>query len=142
MRVVPVLRAGAKFQPVYVADVAQAVVKALGDETAAGKTFELGGPDVLSMGAAGSLDRRRDRPGAVDRRDPDFVGGLIAMGGFLPGAPITRDQWQMLQKDNVVSGGAEGLGALGLSPTPMDAVAPGWLVQYRRHGRFGTRAAA
>jgi len=142
MRIVPVLRAGVKFQPVYVADVAQAVVKALGDDRAAGKTFELGGPDVLSMGdlirwIAGAIGRE---PSIVEI--PDFVGGLIAMGGFLPGAPITRDQWQMLQKDNVVSAGAEGLAAFGLSPTPMDAVAPGWLVQYRRHGRFGTHAAA
>jgi uncharacterized protein YbjT (DUF2867 family) len=141
MPVVPVLRAMAKFQPVYVADVAQAVVKALADENAQGRTFELGGPDVLSMGElirwiAGAIGRE---PSIVEI--PDFVGGLIAMGGFLPGAPITRDQWQMLQKDNVVSA-SEGLGALGLSPTPMDAVAPGWLVQYRRHGRFGTRAAA
>ncbi|MFA6116336.1 MAG: complex I NDUFA9 subunit family protein [Sphingomonas sp.] len=140
--VVPVLRAGVKLQPVYVADVAQAVVKALGDETAHGKTFELGGPDILSMGAL-----IRWIAGAVGREPsiaaiPDVVGGLIAMGGFLPGAPITRDQWQMLQQDNVVSAGAEGLAALGVAPTPMDAVAPGWLVQYRRHGRFGTRAAA
>lgn len=142
MPVVPVLRAPAKFQPVYVADVAQAVVKALADENAQGRTFELGGPDILSMGElirwiAGAIGRE---PSIVEI--PDFVGGLIAMGGFLPGAPITRDQWQMLQKDNVVSAGADGLAALGLSPTPMDAVAPGWLVQYRRHGRFGTRAAA
>ena len=140
--VVPVLRAHTKFQPVYVADVAQAVVKALGDERAQGKTFELGGPDVLSMGAlirwiAVAVGRE---PSIVEV--PDVVGGLIAMGGFLPGAPITRDQWQMLQQDNVVADGAEGLAAFGVVPTPMDAVAPAWLVQYRRHGRFGTRAAA
>ena len=139
---VPVLRADTKFQPVYVADVAQAVVKALGDEAARGKTFELGGPDILSMGAlirwiAGAIGRD---PSIMEI--PDAVGGLIAMGGFLPGAPITLDQWRMLQTDNVVAAGAEGLAALGMSPTPLDAVAPGWLVQYRRHGRFGTRAAA
>lgn len=140
--VVPVLRANTKFQPVYVADVAQAVVKALGDETAQGKTFELGGPDILSMGAlirwiAGAIGRE---PSIVEI--PDAIGRLIATGGFLPGAPITLDQWRMLQTDNIVAGGAEGLTAFGMSPTPLDAVAPGWLVQYRNHGRFGTRAAA
>jgi NADH dehydrogenase len=140
--VVPVLRAAVKFQPVYVADVAQAVIKALGDASAQGKTFELGGPDVLTMGAlirwiAGAVGRE---PSIVEVSD--VVGSLIAMGGFLPGAPITRDQWQMMQQDNVVAAGAEGFAALGVSPTPMDAVAPAWLVQYRRHGRFGTRAAA
>ncbi len=140
--VVPVLRAGMKLQPVYVADVAQAVVKALGDARVQGETYELGGPDVLTMGGlirwiAGAIGRD---PSIVDV--PDLVGGLIAMGGFLPGAPITRDQWQMLQGDNVAAAGTKGLDAFGVSPTPMDAVAPGWLVQYRRHGRFGTRAAA
>ncbi|MEO7169866.1 MAG: complex I NDUFA9 subunit family protein [Sphingomonas sp.] len=139
---VPVLRANTKFQPVYVADVAQAVVKALSNETAQGKTFELGGPDILSMGAlirwiAGAIGRE---PSIVEI--PDAIGGLIAMGGFLPGAPITLDQWRMLQTDNIVAAGAEGLAAFGMSPTPLDAVAPGWLVQYRSHGRFGTRAAA
>ena len=139
--VVPVLRSGARFQPVYVADVAQAVKAALGDPAAAGQTLELGGPDVLTMGAlirwiAGAIGRD---PAILEL--PDVVGGLIAMGGFLPGAPITRDQWRMLQSDAVVTG-ADGLATLGITPTPMDAVAPGWLVRYRRHGRFGTHAAA
>lgn len=139
--VIPVLRAGARFQPVYVADVAQAVKAALSDSTAAGQTLELGGPDVLAMGAlirwiAGALGRN---PGILEL--PDLVGGLIALGGFLPGAPITRDQWQMLQRDTVVTG-VDGLAALGIAPTPMDAVAPAWLVRYRRNGRFGTHAAA
>ncbi|MEP7007336.1 MAG: complex I NDUFA9 subunit family protein [Sphingomonas bacterium] len=138
--VVPVLRSGARFQPVYVADVAQAVKAALGDP-AAGQTLELGGPDVLTMGAlirwiAGAIGRD---PAILEL--PDVVGGLIAMGGFLPGAPITRDQWLMLQSDTVVTG-IDGLATLGITPTPMDAVAPGWLVRYRRHGRFGTHAAA
>ena len=142
MPVVPVLRAGAKFQPVYVADVAQAVVKALGDEAVHGRTVDLAGPDILSMG-----DLIRWIAGAIGRDPtivelPDMVGGLIAMGGFLPGAPITRDQWLMLQTDNVAASGSDGLAAFGIEPTPLDAVAPGWLVRYRRNGRFGTRAAA
>ena len=142
MPVVPVLRAGAKFQPVYVTDVAQAVVKALGDEAAHGRTFDLAGPDILSMG-----DLIRWIAGAIGREPtivelPDVVGGLIALGGFLPGAPITRDQWLMLQTDNVAASGSDGLAAFGIQPTPLDAVAPGWLVRYRRNGRFGTRAAA
>ncbi|MFC3578744.1 complex I NDUFA9 subunit family protein [Sphingomonas hylomeconis] len=136
--VVPVLRAGAKFQPVYVGDVAAVVAKALADpETFGGKTFELGGPDVLTMGAlirwiAQAIGRT---PSIVEL--PDLAGALIARAGFLPGAPITMDQWKMLQSDNVVTG-TDGLDAFGVAPTPLDAVAPAWLVRYRRQGRFGT----
>ena len=140
--VVPVLRAGAKFQPVYVGDVAAVVAKALADpETFGGKTFELGGPDVLTMGAlirwiAQAIGRT---PSIVEL--PDLAGALIARAGFLPGAPITMDQWKMLQSDNVVTG-TDGLAAFGVTPTPLGAVAPAWLMRYRRQGRFGVTGEA
>ena len=66
---------------------------------------------------------------------PDAAGSALAM---LPGGPVSRDQWKLLQHDSVVSPGAEGLDALGVARTPFAAVAPGWLVRYRRAGRFGT----
>lgn len=137
VHVVPVLRAGVKFQPVFVGDVAQAAVRALADpETFGGKTFEIGGPDVITMGELQHWIAREigREPSFVNV--PDAVGGMIAGAGFLPGAPITKDQWLMLQRDNVVSGGAEGLRAFGITPTPMAAVAPAYLVRFRRHGRF------
>ncbi|MGN6269956.1 MAG: complex I NDUFA9 subunit family protein [Sphingomonas sp.] len=134
---VPVLRAGTKFQPVFVGDVAAGVGAALADsETFGDRTIELGGPDVLSMGEllrwiAGQVCRD---PAFVNV--PDALGGIIAGAGFLPGAPITRDQWMMLQHDNVVGDGADGFAALGITPAPLAAVAPNWLVRYRRNGRF------
>ena len=143
MPVIPVLRAPAKFQPVYVGDVAQAIVAALGDpERFGGKVLELGGPDVITMGAlqrwiATAIGRS---PNFIEL--PDAVGGIIAAAGFLPGAPITADQWKMLQRDNVVADGAEGLAAFGIAPTPLDAVAPAYLVRFRRQGRFSDIAAA
>ncbi|MEG3124895.1 complex I NDUFA9 subunit family protein [Sphingomonas sp. GB1N7] len=136
--VVPVLRAGAKFQPVYVADVAKVVALSLSEpDRFGGKTYELGGADVLTMGQlirwiATAIGRD---PTIVEL--PDFAGSALSNLGFLPGAPITRDQWKMLQSDNVVTG-TDGLAAFGITPTPLDAVAPGWLVRYRREGRFGT----
>jgi len=142
-RFVPVLRAQTRFQPVFVGDVADAVAVAIADsELAAGKTIELGGPDVMTMGAL-----MRWIALAIGRKPtflelPDAIGSLIAMGGALPGAPITQDQWKMLQHDNVVSSGAAGFADLGISPTPLASVAPTWLVSYRRNGRFGARAAA
>lgn len=140
---VPVLRAGARFQPVYVVDVATAIVSSLADPaTFGGKMFELGGPDVISMG-----DLVRWIAQATDRHPPiielpDSIGAMIAGLGFMPGAPITQDQWRMLQSDNVVAAGAEGLAAFGIVPTPMSAVAASWLVRFRRHGRFTAGAAA
>jgi NADH dehydrogenase len=138
--VVPVLRAAVKFQPVHVVDAARAVVGALGDTTRfGGKTFELGGPDVMSMGElirwiAGAIGRD---PAIIEL--PDIAGAAIATLGFLPGMPITRDQWMMLQRDNVVADGASGLAAFGIAPTPLAAIAPAWLVRFRRQGRFGVR---
>jgi len=141
--IVPIIRGEAKFQPVYVGDVAQAVVTAIGDAaTHGGKVYELGGPEVISMGAlnrwiAGATGRKR-RFIAV----PDAIAGAMASGlGWMPGAPMTRDQWLMLQQDNVVAPDRAGAAALGIAPTPLEAVAEGWMVRYRRNGRFaGTDA--
>lgn len=139
---VPVLRSATRFQPIYVADVASAVVASLADPARfGGKTFDLGGPDVITMGAlvrwiAQAIGRR---PPIIDLPDP--IGSMIASLGFLPGAPITRDQWRMLQSDNIVGLSAQGIAAFGIVPTPLASVAPSWLVQYRRHGRFSSDAA-
>ncbi|HMN54547.1 MAG TPA: complex I NDUFA9 subunit family protein [Sphingopyxis sp.] len=138
--VVPVIAPQTKLQPVYVGDVADATVAALG-EAAAGRTFELGGPQVQTMAAlqhwvAAATGRKR-----LFVELPDAVSGAIATAfGWAPGAPITKDQWLMLQQDNVVAEGAAGLGSFGIVPTSLDAVADGWLVQYRRHGRFAQTA--
>jgi NADH dehydrogenase len=60
--------------------------------------------------------------------------------GWLPGAPITRDQWLMMQKDNVVDGGGTGFDEFGFVPTPLAVVAEGWLTAYRRSGRFAVKS--
>jgi uncharacterized protein YbjT (DUF2867 family) len=137
--VVPVLRASTKFQPVFAGDVGEGIARLLAERHAGG-TFEFGGPDVLLMGAlirwiAGATGRD---PTLLEL--PDFAGDLLSRMGFLPLAPITRDQWLMLQRDNVVGEDARGLPDLGIDPTPLAAVAPGYLVQYRKAGRFGARA--
>jgi uncharacterized protein YbjT (DUF2867 family) len=139
----PIIGAGTRFQPVFVADVAKAIAEAaLDPETHGGRTYELGGPEVLTM--AELIQRTAAMIGATPAflTLPDTLSGLIASFGFLPGAPITKDQWRMLQHDNVVTPGAEGLAALGVHPTPLGAVAPSWLVRYRRQGRFGAERKA
>jgi uncharacterized protein YbjT (DUF2867 family) len=137
---VPVVRPGAQFQPVYVGDVAQAIAAAANGD-AKGKTLELGGPEVIDMEAL----NRRIAAATGQKRGfvplPDAITGLVAkLTGWLPFAPITQDQWTMLGIPNVAQGA--GLKELGITPTPLDAVTDGWLVQYRRHGRFTSKAAA
>lgn len=135
--VVPILRAGVKFQPVFAGDVGEAIAAALLDpEAHGGRTYELGGPDVISMGElvrwiARTLGRS---PHFVEL--PDFAGALLAR---VPGSPISRDQWLMLQSDNVVAAGAPGLAELGVTPEPLAAIAPDYLVRFRKAGRFGRR---
>lgn len=136
--VVPVVRSNTRFQPVFVADVGDAVA-ALIDGTHAGETFDLAGPDIMTMGEIIrwiATTIRRD-PAIVAL--PDIAGALIARAGFVPGAPITWDQWLMLQHDNVAAPGAKGLADLGITATPLAAVAPDWLVRFRRQGRFAGR---
>ena len=134
--VLPVIAPETKFQPVYVGDVADAVLATLGED-AAGKMFELGGPQQFSM--AELLEWIGDATGRkrLFVPIPDAVASPLARGfGWMPGAPITKDQWLMLQNDNVVADGAAGLAQLGITPTALAVVADAWLVQYRRHGRF------
>jgi NADH dehydrogenase len=122
--------------------VADAVVAAVRDPAAhGGRTYELGGPDILSMAELNRFIARETGRHPRFVEVPDRIGALIAKADFLPGAPITWDQWLMLRRDNVVGAGIPGLEAFEVSPTPMAAIAPSYLVQYRRAGRFGRRAA-
>lgn len=126
----PVIAPGARFQPVFVEDLAKVIAQATVDPlTHGGKTYEIGGPQVLTMRelTVEILKAAGRDPELVDVPGP--VASAISWLGFLPGAPLTRDQWLMLQRDNVASG--PGLEAFGIRPTPFGAVAPGWL------GMFG-----
>jgi NADH dehydrogenase len=140
--VLPVVRPGVKLQPVYASDVGRAVVAAaLDPNTHAGRTYELGGPQRLTMRELmewinETLGHNRS---LVDV--PDQAASMLARAtGWLPAAPITWDQWLMLQKDNVVSDGAPGLEAFGIPATPLSAVSEGWLTSYRRGGRFAAKS--
>lgn len=138
--VVPVISGATKFQPVYVTDVAHAIANAAahpGDH--GGRTYEVAGPQALSMKDINGWIMK-----ATGRSKPliDVPGSFASLLAMLPGGPITRDQLAMLGRDNVASAGAPGLEALGVTPTPLAAVAERWMVRYRRHGRFAGRAKA
>lgn len=139
---VPVLRGSAKFQPVYAGDAGRAIAAAALDAGShGGQTYYLAGPEVLTMRQFNEWigEATGHRRGLVDV--PDAIGGALArFGGWLPGAPITWDQWLMLQSDNVAAADARGLDAFGITPTPLSAVAEGWLTSYRRNGRFAAKS--
>ena len=140
--ILPVVAAKSRFQPVFVRDLGRAIAAAaLDPKVHGGKTYELAGPEVMTM------RELNERVAAMAGQDPeivdvpDFLAGAMSLLGFLPGAPLTRDQWLMLQKDNVADGGASGFKAFGITPTPLAAVAPEWLGRYKTGGRFAPRAA-
>jgi NADH dehydrogenase len=136
----PVIAARRNFQPVYVRDLAKAIaMAALEPSRFGGRTYEIGGPQVMSMVELhrAILEITQQDPEIV--HTPDFVAGLMAKLGWLPGAPLTHDQWMMLQRDNVPSEGSLGLEAFGIEPTPLAAVAYEWLGRFHRGGKFAGR---
>ena len=140
--VLPVVRPTMKLQPVWVADAAKAIAAAALDPKAhGGVTYELGGPQILSMHELMGWICQATGRHRVLLDIPDPIGKMLArFTGWLPGAPITWDQWLMLQQDNVVAPKAKSLKAFGIAPTPLAALAQDWLTFYRRHGRFAVKS--
>lgn len=137
--IVPVIAPETRFQPVYVKDVAAALLAIIDRQFAGqpGGLYELGGPQILSMREIMAFIAAEIGCGSKPLVDtPDVGARLLAAFGSLPGAPLTRDQYLMLRRDNIVSPGTPGLAELGITPTPLEAVAPGWLARYRTGGRF------
>jgi len=127
---------GTKFQPVYVGDVAEAIVAALTKDGARGMIYELGGPKVMTsrkvMELILEVTGRRRLLMAVP------LGLLAFKAWFLEFAPkplLTRDQVKLLQTDNVVAGGAHTFAELGIKPAAVEAIAPTYLARYRPGGR-------
>ncbi len=143
--IVPVIAPETRFQPVYIKDVAAALHAVIEGAPAgqAGSTFELGGPQVFSMREIMAFIAAEIGCGGKPFIDtPDVGARLLAAFGSLPGAPLTRDQYLMLRKDNIVSPGTPGLAELSITATPMEAVAATWLSRYRSGGRFGGKTQA
>ena len=139
--VLPLVGGGhTRFQPVYVADVAEAAVKCLTDHDCDGKTYELGGPKVYSFKQLlqlmlQTINRRRllvPLPFAVADMQAFFLEKL-------PQPMLTRDQVAMLRKDNIVQPGALTLADLGIEPHSVEVIIPTYLDRYRPGGRFNSQ---
>jgi NADH dehydrogenase len=139
--VLPLVGGGAtRYQPVFVGDVGKAVALAATADAAAGMTYELGGPAVLTFRQlmetllAETGQRRMLAPVPFPlARLLGAAGDLVA--GVLP-PPITADQVELLKTDNVVSGAYPGLAELGVTPTTLEAVLPTYLYRYRKGGQY------
>jgi uncharacterized protein YbjT (DUF2867 family) len=124
--VVPLAGAGSRLQPVWVSDVAEALVKAIERRDTIGKTYELTGPTVYTLA---DLVRRAGQWSGHPRPVfglPDALAKLQALAmECLPGEPlISRDNVHSLKVDNVASGTLPGLADLGIAPSALEAVMP------------------
>jgi uncharacterized protein YbjT (DUF2867 family) len=133
---IPIIGGKTKFQPVFAGDVGHAISSALKPVHNA-TVFELGGPDIMSMADINRWIAKQIGRDPVFIDMPDAAAAAMAkLTGWLPGAPMSWDQWLMLQKDNVADPAIPGLADLGIAARSLDLEAEGWLVQYRKHGRF------
>jgi NADH dehydrogenase len=143
--VLPLIGGGdTRLQPVFVGDVARAIAAAVDGKCREGGTYELGGPEVLTMRDILVLILKtieRDRllmplPFAMAKLQAAFL-------QFAPGAlKLTPDQVELLKVDNVVSEAAktEGLTleGLGFAPEALEAIVPSYLWRFRKTGQFKT----
>jgi NADH dehydrogenase len=127
-----------RFQPVYVADVADAIVAALYEDDATGQTYELGGPEVATYAELMDILLHEVRRKRFLVPVPFFIGDIQAtFAGLLPNPPVTRDSMKSLREDNVVSDDANTLADLGVQATAMQTILPTYLHRYRKGGRIG-----
>lgn len=126
-----------KFQPVFVGDVAAAVEAALGDIDTQGRTYELAGPRVYTFRALMELLLKEIGRCRLLLPLPFALASLkAAFLQLLPIPPLTIDQVRLLKRDNVASANAPGLKDLGITPTTLESVLPGYLDQYRPLGFY------
>ena len=129
----PLAGSGTRFQPVWVNDVATAIVQCLHDARTVGGTYEACGPEVFTLGElvkqAGQWAGVRGGRGRPVIPMPRWMGWLQALGmEMLPGEPLmSRDNLASMTVDNVASGQVPGLQALGITPAALSGVAPTYL---------------
>jgi NADH dehydrogenase len=135
---VPLGGAQARFQPVWVQDVAAAIVKCLADPATIGQTYECAGPAVFTLRqivqAAG---RWSGHPRRVVGLPDALARAQARMMEWMPGDPLmSRDNIDSMRVPNVASGTLPGLAALGIEPTSMESVVPGYLAEGQGIARF------
>lgn len=140
----PIAHAATLFQPVYVDDVAQAAAMAAQGAVPVG-TYELGGPDVRSFRELMEMMLAEIRRKRVIINMPGFMARLVARmlgvvqfltAGLFTNTVLTKDQLRNLAHNNVVASDAKGFAELGIEPTPMELILPGYLWRFRPNGQY------
>jgi NADH dehydrogenase len=128
-----------RFQPIFVGDVAQAILAALSRQD--GRTYELGGPSTYSFKELLQLILRETGRRRALIPMPFALASLkAAFLQLLPNPLLTMDQVRLLKTDNVVSPTAAGMADLGITPTSVEAVIPSYLWRYRAKGEYADDA--
>jgi NADH dehydrogenase len=140
---------GAKFQPVYVGDVAEAITQAAISNGHAGVTYELAGPRVYDMRQILDLVNRETMRRRMVKGFPypladalaaalqavywarDVALGWLIPVALMPDPMLTRDQVKLLKQGSVATGRKPGLSAFGIEPTSADVIAPSYLKRFR-----------
>ena len=130
--VMPLARAQARFQPVFVGDVAQAIVNALDTPETIGRTYELAGPEVFTLGELVQLAGRWSGHPRPVWALPYTLGQLQAgVLGAMPNPMMSMDNFDSMSVDNVASGPIAP--ELKIVPTPLASVAPNYLPRKVRY---------
>jgi uncharacterized protein YbjT (DUF2867 family) len=145
--VMPLAGAGTRFQPVWVEDVASAIVRCLQDNHTVGQTFDICGPEVLTLKQLVQLAARASGVNHGHGRPvlslPMALGRLqAALMALAPGEPLmSRDNLDSMTVDNVSDGHLPGLSALGIQAASLAAIAPTYLSRFSQHSEYqGLRA--
>ena len=130
-----------KFQPVYVGDVAEAILRSVNGNGCPGQVMELGGNKILTFRECLELlleiTNRKRLLIPIPFEIAKWLGKLLQI---LPKAPLTEDQVKLLKTDNIVSELAisqkRTLDGIGITPKSLAAILPTYLWRFRVHGEF------
>ncbi len=130
---------GTRFQPVYVGDVADAIMVSLETAAAQGQLYELAGPTVYSFKQLMEMLLRYTNRKRMLVPIPFFVAEFYALFlQLMPKPLLTRDQVILMKTDNIMAKGAKGLADLGLRPTTAESILPTYLSRFRLSNRHGS----
>jgi len=135
--VLPLIGGGhTKFQPVFVGDVASAVLRALNDPSTRGNTYELGGPTIYTFKELMQVILRETCRKRLLLPIPFSIAAFQAFFlQFMPKPLLTPDQVTLLRSDNIVSA-SDALASLGIAPTSVEAEVPTYLSRFRPKGQY------